>query len=222
MIRIRIDDFPHTKGEPQHTLDAYRTFHRELTVCTGVRYLLGVIPGRCTPEDILFLRNETDCVIGMHGVHHDESKLDLYQNEFPPFFSEQQVGRALLEASDALEQAVGREVRIYMPPRNRIDWRTVNVLQDCGFFAYTGGPETDFNLASHAGCIMSLPPDGYGRTDELLRGGAHERLAKKCLWGNSGDWVLGLHWTWETNIGLHHMREFFSRIPRESFGNFDE
>lgn len=221
MIEIRVDDFPQTKGEPQHTLQAFREFHRELTALTGVRYLLGVIPKRCTPEDLLFLRNETDCVIGMHGIHHDEAKLDMYQNEFPQYFSQQDIGRMLLEASDALDHAIGRRTDVYMPPRNRIDRRTVDVLLDCGFVAYTSGPETPEDLRFGGGDVLglcSMPPDAYGRTDEMLQRGSHLKLIERCETG--GDVILTLHWTWETNIGLHHMRAFLSQIPRKYFKDF--
>lgn len=221
MIQIRVDDFPHTKGEPQHTLEAFREFHREITACTGVTYLLGVIPGRCTVEDILFLRNETDCVIGMHGIDHDEAKLDLYQNEFPPYYSSRDVGRRILEASDALDAAVGRRTDIYMPPRNRIDRRTVDVLPDCGFVAFTGGPETPNELRNGTDLlyiIHSEPPHEYGRTDEMYEAGSHVILAEQSEKGR--DIVLTLHWTWETNIGLDHMRRFLTAIPRKHYRDF--
>lgn len=225
MIRVRVDDFPHTsKREPQHTLDAFREFDRELRSCIGKRYLLGVIPKQCTPEDVVFLRNETDCVIGMHGILHDETLLDAHGNEFPPYLSRNDVGRALVEAARALDEAVGRRTEIYMPPRNRIDRRTADVLFDCGFFYYTTGPETDEGLRAgrvrpdRAMYLHSEKPHEYGRTDELLQLGSHERLVEKSK--NGFDVILTLHWTWEVNVGLHHMREFFSRIPKEHFRDF--
>lgn len=218
MIRVRVDDFPHTRdGEKdRHTLAAFREFHRVLSECIGgKRYLLGVIPGRCTVDDVLFLRNETDVRIGMHGVYHDEAKLDLYQNEFAPYLGHQQVGRLLTDASAALEAGVGRRVDVYMPPRNRIDVRTLSLLPECGFYFYTSGPETEF-FADNLVEIRSLPPHEYGRTDELLQRDAHVHLRQL-----KGDCVLTLHWTWETNIGLDHMRKFFAEIPKELFADFD-
>lgn len=221
MIRVRVDDFPHTKdGEKgKHSLAAYREFHRVLSECIGGRrYVLGVIPGRCSVDDVLFLRNETDVSIGMHGINHDEEKLDIYRNEFPPFYSEQQVGRLLIEASHALEVGVCREVRLYMPPRNMIDRRTVDVLMDCGFYGYTAGPETHAAFLYHPDLVVfpSIPPFEYGRTDELLQREAHVHLRQF-----KGDVILTLHWTWETNIGLEHMRKFFAEIPKELFADFD-
>lgn len=219
MIRVRVDDFPNTKGEPQHTLQAFREFDRCLRECIGgKRYLLGVIPKRCDPDDILFLRNETDCTIGMHGIYHDEEKLDIYKNEFPPYLSQMDVCRYLQEARAALQDGVGRLVTIYMPPRNLIDWRTVGALLDAGFFAYTGGPETPSNMRisdDDVEYIHSGLPHEYGRTDEMLQRGSHEVL--RTL---DRDAVLTLHWTWETNIGLEHMRRFFAEIPKELFVDF--
>lgn len=218
MIRVRVDDFPNTKGEPQHTLAAYREFDRCLRELIGnKRYLLGVIPNRCDVDDILFLRNETDCVIGMHGITHDEKQLDLYQNEFPPFLTQKDVATHLISTVGALDEAIGRDARIYMPPRNRIDKRTVDVLHDIGFFGYTTGSETPENLRLHEllSVYHSEPPHEYGRTDEMLKRNSQVHLRA------AGEAVLTLHWTWETNIGLQHMRNFLGQIPKDLFVDFD-
>lgn len=220
MIRIRVDDFPHTKGEPQHSLDAFRQFHRELTALTGKRYLLGVIPKRCTAEDILFLRNETDCVIGMHGIEHNEQQLNVHQNEFPVYLSKQNVRDRLAEAKQALEAGIGRPSRIYMPPRNLIDQRTASVLNGL-FDHYTSGPETDQEVLHRFGnYIPSVWPHEYGRSDEMLARESHIAMMQKSDHGHSP--VLTLHWTWETNIGLQHLRAFLSQIPRKYFEHFDD
>lgn len=227
MIRVRVDDFPNTKDneKDRHSLAAFREFDRCLRECIGgKRYLLGVIPRRCSVEDVLFLRNETDCEIGMHGVEHDEAKLDIFQNEFAPYLGRQQVGRLLLETSDALQQAVGRRVEIYMPPRNRIDRRTIDLLPECGFYAYTTGPETAVEFrtgqSEMAFYLHSDPPHEYGRTDELFTRGSHKVLCQSAQ--NGMDRILTLHWTWETNIGLDHMRKFFAEIPKEYFKDFGD
>lgn len=220
MIRVRVDDFPNTKdGEKdKHSLAAYREFHRCLSECLGgKRYLLGVIPGRCTVDDLLFLRNETDVVVGMHGTDHDEARLDRNGgNQFEPYLSMIQIGQALYDNHEALQAAVGRPVRIYMPPRNVISHRTLAVLQHAGFSYFTGGPETDAWAQKHKLAIMSEKPHGYGRTDELFQQEAHVHLRQF-----KGDTVLTLHWTWETNIGLEHMRRFFAEISKELFNDFD-
>jgi len=219
MILVRVDDFPHTKGEPQHTLDAFRAFNRELNVLTdNKRYLLGVIPKRCNIDDVIFLRNETDCAIGMHGIAHSESDLDRYQNEFPQHMTQLEVRRIMLETKSGMESAIGRRSYVYMPPRNLIDQRTASILNEIGFENYTSGPETDIQvLQRFAFNIHSTFPHEYGRTDEMLTRGSHDVLIERS---NDGVVVLTLHWTWETNIGLKHMKEFFSRIPKKHFGDF--
>lgn len=218
-----MDDFPQTRGEPQHTLAAFREFHRELSALIGgKRYLLGVIPGRCTAEDLLALQRETDCVIGMHGTDHDEARLDRSGgNQFEPYLSTRQVAGQLEDHRLALEAVVNRPVRIYMPPRNVIDWRTASLLDEVGFRWFTSGPETDTDVRDFFGgmCVHSVAPHEYGRCDELLTRESHLRMMEKSDRGH--DVVLTLHWTWETNIGLHHMRTFLSQIPSRYFEDFD-
>lgn len=222
MIRIRVDDFPQTKGEPQHTLQAYREFHRCLGGCIeGKRYLLGVIPGRCTVDDLLFLRNETDCVIGMHGTDHDEARLDRNGgNQFEPYLTEDQIRAELQRHHVALQQALGRNVQVYMPPRNVIDGRTYSALLNSPMTQITSGPETNPNMRRGTSrFIHSEPPHEYGRTDELLQRNSNFRLLDKAEAGE--DVVLTLHWTWETNIGLEHMRRFFGTFAPGYFMDFD-
>jgi hypothetical protein len=223
VIRVRVDDYPQTKAESQHTQAAFREFHRELSALLGVkRYLLGVIPCRCTAEDLLFLQRETDCVVGMHGIDHDEARLDRNGgNQFEHYLSTRQIAGQLEEHRLALEAVINRPVRVYMPPRNVIDWRTANLLDEVGFRWFTSGPETDVNVRDFLSgmCVHSQPPYEYGRTDELLQREAHLRIMEKSDRGL--DVVLTLHWTWETNIGLRHMRSFLSQIPQRYFEDFD-
>lgn len=220
MISVRVDDFPHTKGEPQHTLEAFRRFDLCLRECIGgKRYILGVIPGRCTTDDLNFIRDETDCVVGMHGINHDESKLDLYGNEFPPFLSAEQIRSELKASVSALEKSVSRKIDIYMPPRNAIDGRTLSVLHSCGFERFTSGPGTSLMVIKNTIGIHidSRLPHEYGRTDEMLSRGHRDVLISRAL---TEKIVLTLHWTWETNIGLDHMVKFFSQIPKDYFEDF--
>lgn len=221
MIRVRVDDYPNTKGEPQHTPEAFREFHRELSALLGgKRYLLGVIPGRCTADDLLLLRRETDCVVGMHGTDHDEARLDRNGgNQFERYLSRKQVSVQLEEHRLALEAVTGRTVKVYMPPRNVIGMKEVLSIGQAGFDWFTTGPETEPWSRSHPGAIHSQPPYEYGRTDELLAQEAHLRIMEKSDHGH--DVVLTLHWTWETNIGLHHMRAFLSQIAPRHFEHFD-
>jgi hypothetical protein len=219
MIRVRVDDFPQTKGEAQHTLAAFREFDlclRELT--GGKRYLLGVIPGRCSPDDLLFLQRETDCVIGMHGTDHDESRLDRNGgSQFEPYLTVRNIQQTLFDHRMALRAAVDRPVDVYMPPRNVIDERVFQAGRAAGFEAFTTGPETSAFLrnAWSRWVLHSEPPHEYGRTDEMLQRDSDVHLR------GPGDHILTLHWTWETNIGLHHMRRFFERLPRDLFQDFD-
>lgn len=223
MIRVRVDDFPQTRGEPQHTLDAFRDFDRCLREGIGNRrYLLGVIPGRCTVEDLLMVRNETDCVVGMHGTDHDEARLDRNGgNQFEPFLTARDVIEELTENRAALEMAVGRPVLVYMPPRNQLRLGEAACLSASGFGWYTTGPETNPVLrfttpAAGIVPIHSEPPHEYGRTDEMFLRGSHEYL--KAV---DHDVVLTLHWTWEANVGLHHLTKFLAEIPDGLFTDFD-
>lgn len=220
MIRVRVDDFPQTKGEPQHTLDAFRAFHRCLSEAIGGRrYLLGVIPGRCTVEDLLCLRNETDVMVGMHGTDHDEVRLGRNGgNQFEPYLTVQDVTRTLHENRLALESALGRPVGTYMPPRNVIDWRTVTALTSAGFGWFTTGPETHPQFLLLPNRIHSSRQHEYGRTDEMHRHGQEQFLIRD---GTEGNIILALHWTWETNIGLEHMRRYLALVPKELWADFD-
>lgn len=220
MIRIRVDDFPNTKGEPQHTLAAFKDFDKTLRTYMGAkRYLLGVIPKRCTPEDLVYLRNETDCVIGMHGTDHDEARLDRNSgNQFEPYMTAALISRELGENKRALELAVGRPIMIYMPPRNVIDGKTISVLAR-HFDRFTSGPETDMGILKNTmGVhIHSQPPHEYGRTDELYARRSYMELNQRVQ--QDHDVVLTLHWTWETNIGLDHLKRFMEQI-HTNLGSF--
>lgn len=219
MIRVRVDDFPQTKGEPQHTLAAYRDFHRCLSECIGgKRYLLGVIPDRCTIVDLLFIKNETDCVIGMHGTDHDEARLDRNGgNQFEPYLTVNQIRTTLDANRMALSHALDRPAEVYMPPRNVLDYRVAQAARNAGFEWITTGPETPaiirYDMARWI--LHSEPPHEYGRTDELLMRNSQLVLQSQ------DDVILTLHWTWETNIGLSHMKKFFAEIPKELFYDFD-
>lgn len=225
MIRVRVDDFPNTKDaeKDRHTLAAFREFHKCLRECIGgKRYILGVIPDRCSIVDILMLKNETDCVIGMHGTDHDEARLDRNGgNQFESYLTTKQILTNLEENKIVLSQALDRAVDIYMPPRNVIDERVATAALTAGFTRFTTGPETSVAVRRdwYRHIIHSMPPLEYGRTDELLMRGAAAHLRGTAELG--GDVVLTLHWTWETNIGLEHMRKFFAEIPTKHFKDFD-
>lgn len=236
-ICVRVDDFPETKGEPQHTLAAYHEFHTRLSgLIGGKRYLLGVIPGRCDYSHHMYLEETPGIEVGMHGVDHDESKLDLWQNEFPPHSTREGIKVILQQNRMMLEQATNRPVTVYMPPRNRIDHRTVDVLSKTGFHGYTTGPETaeEFRTGAHPAVWVALKsgimeahtvryihsnsPHEYGRSDEMYQRMSQDYLKARCLAGMNT--VLTLHWTWETNIGLDHLDIFLSSIGSDFFTDF--
>jgi hypothetical protein len=168
----------------------------------------------------------------MHGINHDEKKLDLYKDEFggpgfpPTSASSNAILKKLRDARTKLEDNCGSRVRIYMPPRNYIGHQTIAVLAQAGFDSFTCGPGTpdgtpDNWLVPSFGevhSIWSYFPYGYGRTDEMLERSAHEYLIAQCLSGY--DTVLCIHHTWETNIGFDHMDAFFSKIGNEFFKDF--
>lgn len=222
-IMIRVDDFPETKGEPQHTIAAFREFDKTLREATGgAKYLLGVIPGRCRPEHLVYLRDETDCVIGMHGTDHDEARLDRNGGyQFEPYTNKYLVASELKRCRLALQEAVGRQVTVYMPPRNKIKvYECSNLGIGTGFEWVTTGPETDTDVIDNVPYIVhSKKPYGYGRTDELNGMGAESWLIEQSRNGNRP--VLALHWTWEMNLGLEFMQHFLGKIPMEHFVDFE-
>lgn len=219
MIRIRVDDFPHTKGEPQHSIENFRKFERVIRDIVGVNFLLGVIPNRLEGEHIRYLRDESSAVIGMHGVSHDENSLNIHQNEFPPvIFSDDAVLDILRDTRGMLAVQVGSPVDVYMPPRNIIDQRTIDAARQAGFSAFTGGPETDLNLIrENPDIILSRVPHEYGRSDEMLKRMSHVHLVNI---GQSETVTLTFHWTWEVNIGLNHLVTFLRNIPSGLFMDF--
>lgn len=230
MISIRVDDFPHTKGESQHTLGAYKEFHHCLSEGIGGRsYLLGVIPKRCTSDDFAYLRSEPSIIVGMHGTDHDENRLNRNGgNQFESWMTSKQIEDELLASKLLLDNECIHPIWMYMPPRNVLDRRTMLAMENVGFKAYTGGPETDticrepdlqFDAYVEENCLSleyfhSEPPHEYGRSDEMLQRGSDK-------WLSAGiDAVLCLHWTWETNIGLKHLMAFLDAIGKENFHDF--
>lgn len=211
MIKIRVDDFPYTKREERdrHNLLAFRDFKKVLEKHNVGYWLLGVIPGNCSPEDLDYLRHQCPYTrVGMHGIFHDESR----PNEFLPYATSKEIERQLSVTRTLLEAALNRDVRVYMPPHNVIDWRTIEALRPAGFRAFTGGPETPNELRvshEHLQYIHSEPPHEYGRSDELLQRNSAAHLLR---WSGKDDVWLTLHWTWEVNIGLKNLDLFLAEI----------
>ena len=223
MLQFRVDDFPNTKDaeRDRHSPTAFREFHRALRDgLGGRRYLLGVIPGRCTDEDWSLLRSiREEVVVGMHGITHSEEALDRNGgNEFPHWYTRRTVETMLGGCLERFYANGIDRVPVYMPPRNVIDQRTLSVLPDLCFLAYTGGPETgpEMMRARHLRYLHSQPPFEYGRTDEMAKRGAIEYLNLT----RPEYHTVTLHWTWETNIGLEHLRRFLGRLDRDLFQDF--
>jgi hypothetical protein len=212
-ISIRVDDFLFTKRHElesgRHSLENFREFHDVIPV----RYMLGIIPGTLCelpggkfPEDLL-----PKIVPAMHGITHDESKL----NELAEYSHNAQRCQQRLGTGLQLMASAGvMGVQIYMPPHNVVDWGTVVSCRSLGMHVITGGPETDQGVASAMANIgvrymPSMPPALYGRSDELVQRGMVPEIRRLA---EEGDHVLGLHWTWETNIGLDHLRRFIDEV----------
>lgn len=205
MMNVRVDDFPGTKPDEfwKHNLENFKRFDSVMEK-HGVTYVLGVIPKWTSPADVEYLASNPRIEIALHGVNHDER----FQNEFRDHETENDIYQAIVKAQTFLG---GSGVTTYIPPHNVIDRKTVNALKRAGFTRIFGGPETDPNVLEFAkgkGIVVQshMPPFHYGRSDELLAHGSPVAL--------SIDPSLGLHWTWELNIGLENLDKFFTEIKR--------
>lgn len=203
-IRIRVDDFPGTKPEEfyRHNLENFKQFHALIPK----KYLLGVIPTHASKGDILQIGAQ-DIEIGMHGIYHDER----YPNEFRDYQTQIEIEKILTEQRSHMEHLSGKKVRVYMPPHNVIDKKTIFALENTGFKAFTSGPETIDLEQIHLNIkrLHSIPPLEYGRSDELLQRGSVEYLREEA---KKRTVFLTLHWTWEWNIGLEHLKLYLSKI----------
>lgn len=212
-VQLRVDDYPYTKPEEawRHTPQAFAAFDE----CIPAKYLLGVIPGKLDLFPSHSILSTGKIVVGMHGVHHDEDFLNENgSNEFArvPFG---QHGFVLKNGLIKLWRHASVKSEVYMPPRNTIDQLTANACNALGFKAVTTGPETDLTVTELIWFLgmrplQSLPPFSYGRSDELLQRGAVEHLYESHDRGETV--VLGLHWTWETNIGLGTLRTLVKEL----------
>ncbi len=212
-LLVRVDDYPGTKPEEfyKHNLENFKKFH-EVLRSRGIWYTLGVIPKYVTDEELEWLgNNQVD--VSIHGIEHDER----YLNEFRAHQTEQQITNLLDRVCFRFEEKYG-EVDSYIPPHNVIDRKTCNALMENGLRCLYTGPGTDPEIARYAlsigmEVVNTEPPVHYGRSDELLTAGAHKNLAYLLSIGES-PW-LGLHWTWEQNIGLHHLEKFLDHVNEQ-------
>jgi hypothetical protein len=222
-VQLRVDDYPYTKPEEawRHTPQAFAAFDD----CIPVRYLLGVIPGNLGPpvDDRHSILRNGKIEVGMHGINHTERFLDIMGgNEFGAVLPGRHLSM-LRHGASIFETHKVDPALVYMPPRNVIDERTVEACRQHGFLAITAGPETAESICGkieEAGmtCLLSLPPLEYGRSDELLQRGAVKYLYDAHERGFIV--TLGLHWTWESNIGLGTLVELVGLL-RPILRDFD-
>lgn len=216
-LLIRVDDFPGTKPEEfyRHNMTTFKKFD-EVLARHQRDYTLGIIPRHTSTSDLEELAKLPYCSFALHGIDHDER----FPNEFRDHQTEGEVYQALLAAKKHLEAFQGSEVNTYIPPHNVIDKKTANALIRAGFKELWVGPGADMKMADEFriwGIGNRLrgfwPPSNYGRSDELLANGSVSTLKHQFEGLAAGDEViLGLHWTWEYNIGLENLEKFLTAI----------
>jgi hypothetical protein len=218
MTLFRVDDFPGTKPNEfyRHNLETFKEFHQVMSKYS-LSYDLGVIPVYSSDEALRWLGQQPNIRVAMHGVNHDER----FPNEFRDHQTEAEVYAILRNEKAILEEETGKPVHAYIPPHNVIDRKTVNALLKAGFTMLHSGPGTDFDVAMYA-CengLQTFPsfPPYYGRSDEMMAGGSvnaiiSESKARENPYNSHGPLVIGLHWTWEKNIGFEHLDLFLSKI----------
>ena len=206
-IEIRVDDYPGSKTAEfwKHNRENFEKFDDIIHEITGKSYLLGVIPIHTSDEDLKWLSTR-NIVIGMHGTNHDER----FQNQFGDLYTKHEICTLLHPHRKRLQDLTGQSVNTYLPPHNAIDGKTISALSMTGFKAFTSGPGSLFKQSFlHDGamnCLHSEAPLEYGRSDELLQRNAVEHLQQ------DKHFFLTLHWPWEHNIGLEHLKVFLSQI----------
>jgi hypothetical protein len=212
MIRFRVDDFPGTKVNEfwRHNLENFRLFHEVMVAGGAGDYVLGCIPRYTTPEDLAWLAS-SQVEVAIHGINHDER----FPNEFLPHQTYAEIVGALEGVKRSWDILVG-PVDTYIPPHNVIDLTTVKALHTTGFRRILTGPETDPRVENYAQALglevhRSQPPLEYGRSDELLSEGAVEYLRQVA---RQREVWLGLHWTWEWNIGLSSLSHFLTELKK--------
>lgn len=208
MISFRVDDFPYTKPDEtwRHNLHSFGKFDAVMKK-HGRKYTLGVIPTKLDLQMIEYLKTLPHVDLALHGVKHDE--------RFPNEFREHQTSHDIydsLRSAKALLDTIGGPVDVYIPPHNVIDDRTVTQLLALGFKKIWGGPETDPTVLDYARSVgieteRHVRPF-YGRSDEM----SQQFLGKWLNEHQDADYTIGLHWTWEVNIGLEHLDRFLSGL----------
>lgn len=213
MIRIRVDDYPGTRPDEfyKHNWAALESFDEIMRENWVPGYMLGVIPGHVTDEDLRKMAGHPRIQVAMHGVAHDER----FQNEFRDYLTTSAVKTMLEQEKSRLERLVKSEVRVYIPPHNAFDERTCAALSAVGFTTICGGPgspawadvtKRPFLNLEYA---RSQTPWEYGRSDELLQRDSVGWFTDATCAPHP---VLTLHFPWEINIGLAHLRTYLSAL----------
>lgn len=215
MLRVRVDDYPGTKPEEfdKHNLENFKRFHETMG---DIPYVLGVIPLHVVDrrQDMEWIRQQPTIEVAQHGVHHIEGPGN--ENEFgscPPNLIITQLHKG--------QKWIGPTrvpITTYIPPHNHLDRRTIQCLSITGFRTILGGPGTymsaqddchDFGIDLYE----SFPPYFYGRSDELITRGLIMPLWNAAQ--SESTHFLGLHWTWECNIGFEHLNEYLKILRSE-------
>lgn len=206
---IRVDDFPGTKPEEfyRHNLESFKSFDEVMTEAGFPSYVLGIIPGYLSSEDLEFFRSNERITTAMHGITHDESRLD----EFDGLPYHEILGK-VFPVKRALETHLERSFADYIPPHNVLNQVTAKVLKFLGFQNVYGGPGSDLSADLHGlDFRFSEFPWEYGRSDELLVRGSVEHISEKV---RERDIYLTLHFPWEINIGLDNLKRYLTELKK--------
>lgn len=210
MLNVRVDDFLLTKPEEswRHNLDNFKLFDAVMER-HGANYVLGVIPATATAGHLEYLSANPRVEVAMHGILHDER----FPNEFRDHQTDLDIINALSSVKQVWDPLVG-PVDKYIPPHNVIDAKTCRALATLGFQTIFGGPGTDDKVVEYARVLgvdfqVSKFPEEYGRSDELMQRGSIEHIYREVT---TREVWLTLHWTWEFNIGLHHLDAYLREL----------
>jgi hypothetical protein len=190
---LRIDDYPTGVRPIAADLGPLHDVLRRIDA-GGVPFHLGVVPALLNAEMRRTLRGFKHVVPVVHGYDHsypEKSALLIERHDrenargtvgaFNEFAGQplSEIRRKLGAARSILEDAFGRPVSGYIPPCNRADRLTGEVLVDLGYTHY-------FSERRIRGCALPhFASSFYGRSSDLRR----EHLRG----------VLTLHATWEAD-----------------------
>jgi peptidoglycan/xylan/chitin deacetylase (PgdA/CDA1 family) len=222
-VLVRVDEFPHARAldEPRYGLDAFERFHAVLAEA-GVPYLLAVLPrpshdylnphatgGRPLGDEelaVLARVRSEGATLALHGLDHRTRQAHPRRHSELSGLSDGELGRLLDDGLRQLAPLGGRPT-VFVPPFNRFDARQWDVLAD-RFDVICGGPESVAAMGfggtpawhGEAVWLPSYTPF-YGRASEV-----EPALGRVTGW-SAGAWLpLVLHFGWEVDDGLEHLR----------------